>query len=114
MIWITLAVVALGVAVLLYLGRGPVQRPQTEIVRVMQLWLDDSLPAGEWDFFESCELADPGLDAVRRKCVELSLDPTYTIDPQESPALNASGKQRLREILQDFQPSNSLSGALRP
>ena len=103
-----LAVVVLAVAGLwLFLRSRPRAMTETEFVATLEAWVNDSLTAGAWDYFECCELSDPRLEAVRKKCALISLDPAYASDPQASWRLNEAGKAEVRRLVLQLRGQSS-------
>ena len=83
-----------------------------EFLATLQAWASDTLEVGDWDYFECRELSDPRLEAIRKKCALMSLDPAFTVNPQESWRLSESGKDRVRELIAEVRGQGSVAAQL--
>ncbi|HAE99706.1 MAG TPA: hypothetical protein DCO68_09660 [Methylophilaceae bacterium] len=100
MLWAILTVLGVLLVVwFLHLNRRPVLKTEDEILVVLNSWLNDTISSGEWDYFENCEIQNPKLEAIRKRCAELSIDPALTVNPKASSLLNAKGKVELSRII---------------
>ena len=103
-------VVIAAIGLWLFLRSRPRAMTETEFVATLDAWVNDSLTVGDWDFFECCELSHPRLEAARKRCALMSLDPAYTTNPQESWRLNDAGKTEVRKLVLQFRGQGSASG----
>ena len=99
--WITAAVALLGI--FLCWNTRPVSRSHSDVEETLERWLDGSLKHGEWDYFESCRIKNPGREKIRQRCVELSIDPEYTVEPRIGAALNEKGRRIVRGFVEDIK-----------
>jgi hypothetical protein len=105
---LALALVALVTIILwLFLRSRPRVMTEAQFVATLEAWANDSLTAGDWDYFECCELSAPRLEAARKRCVLISLDPAYTTDPKDSWRLNDAGKAEVLKLLLQFHRQDS-------
>ena len=100
-------VVVAATGLWLFLKSRPRAMTETEFVATLDAWANDSLTAGDWDYFECCELSDPRLESARRHCAVISLDPAYTTNPQQSWRLNDAGKIEVRKLVLQLRGQGS-------
>ena len=80
---------------------------EQELIEFLEAWIHGTLSSGEWDYFESCKLSDPKLEAVRVRCMDIYLNPAYTLPPQLSWALNEHGKAAVRQLILELVGHNT-------
>lgn len=85
--------------VLIRINSRPVLRSKGEVLGILNSWLNDTLSSGEWDYFENSTIQNPELEAIRKRCTQLSLDPEFTVNPKNSSALNPRGKAEVSRII---------------
>ena len=85
----------------------PREMTETQFIAILEEWINDTLTAGEWDYFECCQLKDPRLEDARVRCTRISIDPTYTVLPPQSWALNDHGKAEVRQLILELRGQSS-------
>ena len=76
---IVIAALAGSAFVLFRWNMLPVQRTRTEVIKVIQSALETGGDS-KWDDFVSVRIADPELDTIRRRCLEVNLAPEAQFD----------------------------------
>ena len=89
------------------LNQRPRAMTEQELIIFLESWIQDTLSSGEWDYFQCCQLSDPKLEAARMRCMDIYLDPAYTLPPQLSWALNDHGKAAVRQLILELGGHNS-------
>ena len=64
-------VVAIPIKLIALPFEGPIKRTRQEVAEILQAFLDGTLSDAAWDDFVSIEIADPLLDAIRKRCETL-------------------------------------------
>ena len=72
---------------------------EQELIEFLEAWIHGTLSSGEWDYFESCKLSDPRLEAIRLRCMDIYRDPACTLPPLLSWELNDHGKSVVRQLI---------------
>jgi hypothetical protein len=71
---IAVAAVAGGAFVLFRWMRWPVRRTRTGVIKLIKSALETGGDS-KWDDFVSVKIADPELETIRRRCLEVNLAP---------------------------------------
>ena len=71
---IAIAALAGGAFVLFRWIRRPVQRTRTEVIKMIKSAVETGGDS-KWDDFVSVRIADPELETIRRRCLEVNLAP---------------------------------------
>ena len=78
-----------------------VKRNRAEVAGIIEQFLDGTGGRWDWDDFTSMRVADPKLDAIRVRCVELH-------DATASPAYcGPDGMKELRQIVERLRRSEN-------
>ncbi|WP_045858646.1 hypothetical protein [Teredinibacter purpureus] len=100
-IWLVLGFfLAVGIYLFKKWNLRPVNWEPEEVSKLLLSWLDDNIDDRAWDYFESCEIANPKLEAIRQR----ALDAVYFESPfivstrQNGLRLNEKGKELFQEL----------------
>ena len=100
MFWAIFIIASVLILIMLMrINSRPVLRSKDEVLAILNSWMNDTLSSGEWDYFENCAIKNPELEAIRKHCAKLSLDPEFTVNPKISSALNPKGKAEVSRII---------------
>jgi len=107
--WILGILIVSAVALVGFAALRPRARVMShaEFLASLEAWVADTLTAGEWDYLECCRLSDRRLEAARKRCASISLDPALTLNPQESWRLNPAGKLEVKELILELRGQDS-------
>ena len=76
---VAIATIAGGAFVLFRLTRRPVQRSRMEVIKMIKSALETGGDS-EWDDFVSVRIADPELETIRLRCLQVNLAPKAQFD----------------------------------
>jgi hypothetical protein len=73
---------------------------RAEVANTIEQFLDGNGGQWDWDDFCSCQIADPELDAIRGRCVNL-----HDEYPSETGYCSTAGFQLMREMVRTLRTS---------
>jgi len=76
---VVLAVAVIGLPAFLYLNKRPVHRTRNEVIAVLKQAMKTGGDSS-WDDFVSIRIAEPELEAVRLKCLNVNLSSPSTFN----------------------------------
>ena len=98
MAWLLVSVLTVvGVFAFTRWNRRPVEWRSEEVVGLLQNWLDGDVDDAGWDYFVSCEISDPRLEAVRQEAVGAIYLGSRYMDASGH-RLNEAGKALFRDL----------------
>ena len=102
LIWAVIAVMAY---VLWRINRRPVRHSATEVAAVLTSLLNGTTGSREWAYFKSVHIADPRLESIRKRCVDLweRGSPAVKRAETEPYPLTDLGKRQVSELLTECE-----------
>jgi hypothetical protein len=102
LIWIVIAAMAYG---LWRINRRPVRHSATEVAAMLRSLLGGTTGSREWAYFMSVRMADPRLESIRKRCVELwgRGSPAVRRGETEPYPLTELGKRQVGELLAECE-----------
>ena len=81
-------------------NQKPVEWTHKEVAALLESWINDNVDDRGWDYFESCEIANPELEKIRQEALAAICFESPYIDPKHKPGihLNGSGKTLFMEL----------------
>ena len=79
----------------------PVHWDPKEVSALLLSWIDNNVDDRSWDYFESCEIANPKLEEVRQRALNaISFNsPFITAEREDGLRLNAQGIELFQELI---------------
>jgi hypothetical protein len=98
LIWIVIAAMGYG---LWRINRRPIRHSASEVAFLLTSLLKGTTGSREWAYFMSVHLADPRLESIRKRCVELFVrgSPAVKRGETEPYPLTELGKRQVSELL---------------
>lgn len=98
-----IVLVSMGLRYFSVWNSKPVKWEPNEVVALLESWLQNNVDDGVWDYFESCQIANPNLEKVRIKVLEATYWDTPYIDSFGTPdqKLNEKGITLFNQLIEE-------------